>query len=278
MSFNSKIGIGSAQFGIPYGISNVKGKTTSEEVLKILNLAENLGIYTLDTAAAYGDAEDVLGKYNLSKFMVVSKFMPPENEQKISNQLFSCLTKLKTTSIYGFLAHRPLNLNNNPWQWDELKELRSEGLIRKIGFSLNEPSELDALLTKGIIPDLIQVPFNYFDRRFVGQMIKLKERGCEIHTRSSFLQGLFFADMKKLSTYFDEVKPIIKSMQESIAFLSGSLLRFVIEQPFIDKVIIGVENSNQLLVNLETIEQSSELPELINHVPEKILLPSKWPQ
>jgi len=274
---NSKIGIGSAQFGISYGISNFKGKTTSEEVRKILDLAEKSGIYTLDTAAAYGDAEDVLGRYNLSKFMVVSKFMPPENGQKIRNQLLSCLTKLKTTSIYGFLAHRPLNLNDNPWQWDELKELRSEGLIRKIGFSLNEPSELDALLSKGINPDLIQAPFNYFDRRFVRQLIQLKEKGCEIHTRSTFLQGLFFADMKKISTHFDEVKPIINALQESVAFLSGSLLRFVIEQPFIDKVIIGVENSNQLLVNLETVEQSSELPELTKHIPRKILIPSKWP-
>lgn len=278
MEFRSRLGIGTVQFGIPYGISNDIGKTSSEEVLKILILASNSGISTLDTAAAYGNAEDILGVYNLKKFKVVSKFMPPEKGQKIRHQLYTCLTKLKTSTIYGFLSHRPLNLNENPWQWDELKQLRSEGLIQKIGYSLNELSELDILLNNDFFPDLIQVPFNYFDRRFVERMIELKDKGCEIHTRSSFLQGLFFADMNQLSTYFDEVKPIIKSLQESIIFLSGSLLRFAIEQPFIDKVIIGVENCSQLLMNLETIGQSSKLPELITHIPEKILLPSKWPQ
>ena len=79
-------------------------------------------------------------------------------------------------------------------------------------------------------------------------------------------------------SYFNEVKPLIKSLQESIDFLSGSLLKFVIEQTFIDKVIIGVENCNQLLTNLETIGQSSILPKLVSHIPERILVPSQWPQ
>ena len=203
--------------------------------------------------------------------------MPPEVDT-ITSQLYKSLSRLKIKKIYGFLAHRPLNLYNNPSQWEELNNLKSSGVINKIGFSLNETSELDKLLDIGIIPDLIQAPFNYFDRRFNKQMAELKAKGCEIHARSVFLQGLFFANTNNLSSYFYEVTSIIRALQDSTPFLSGSLLKFVIEQPFIDKVIIGVENPNQLLMNLEFMDKSSTLPELFTHIPERILVPSKWPQ
>lgn len=278
MEFKSRLSIGTVQFGVHYGISNKNGQTTPEEVTKILNLALDQGIYSLDTATVYGNAEKVLGENNLEGFRIVSKFMPPSKEETIINQLYKSLEKLQVTTLYGFLAHRPLNVYENPWQWEELKELKSSGLIEKIGFSLNEPSELDTLLNKGFSPDLIQVPFNYFDHRFAKHLIDIKEKGCEVHVRSALLQGLFFADMNILSSFFDEVKPLIRSLQESITFLSGSLLRFVIEQPFIDKVVIGVENCSQLVMNLETIEKSSKLPELTKTISENILIPSKWPQ
>jgi len=278
MEFKSKLSIGTVQFGLNYGISNKHGQTTSDEVTKILNLALDQGIDMLDTAAAYGNAEKVLGENNLEGFRIVSKFMPPLKEEKIINQLYKSLENLRVNSLFGYLAHRPLNVVDNPGQWEELIKLRESGLIEKIGFSLNEPSELDELFNKDFIPDLIQVPFNYFDTRFEKKLIDIKKWRCEIHARSVFLQGLFFANMKVLPSFFDEVKPLIKSLQESITFLSGSLLRFALEQPLIDKVIIGLGNSSQLLLNIENIEKSTMLPKLTKTISESIIIPSKWPK
>jgi len=278
MEFKSRLSIGTVQFGVHYGISNKNGQTTPEEVTKILKVALDHGIYSLDTATAYGNAEKVLGENNLEIFRIVSKFMPPIKGETINNQLYKSLEKLHVNTLYGFLAHRPLNVFENPWQWAELKELKRSGLVEKIGFSLNDPSELDILLNKGFSPDLIQVPFNYLDRRFAKHLTDIKQKGCEVHVRSALLQGLFFADMNILSSYFDEVKPLIRSLQESINFLPGSLLHFVLEKPFIDKVVIGVENCSQLMMNLETIEKSSKLPELTKTISENILIPSRWPK
>ena len=67
-----KIGIGTAQFGLNYGVSNQQGKTSPLEVKNILNLALDHDIYVLDTAPAYGESEDVLGK-----------ILPPGNSLKI---------------------------------------------------------------------------------------------------------------------------------------------------------------------------------------------------
>ena len=279
MSLNHKIGLGSVQFGIPYGVSNNQGKTTSEEVTKILNYAHTSGITFIDTASAYGNAEEVLGFNDLNNFKIISKFMPQEGNYSTRLQLQTSLDKLKIDSLYGYLAHRPLSLVDNQKQWEELLVLKQEHKVKKIGFSLNEPKELDVLLNNGMMPDLIQVPYNYFDNRFKDILIDLKSKGCEIHTRSAFLQGLFFSDIQKLPSFFDEVKKSITALQINLSDnLSGALLKYVLSLDFVDVVIMGVENEKQLKSNLININTAHHLPPNDFNYSESILMPSNWPK
>jgi aryl-alcohol dehydrogenase-like predicted oxidoreductase len=274
----SCIGLGSVQFGSKYGISNIEGQTSQIEVLKILNLAKNYGIDLLDTASSYGNAEEILGQSKLNFFKIVSKFIPPDQGQTIKVQLDNSLKKLNLNSIYAYLAHRPMCIIDNPEYWVELNELKQMGLIKKIGYSLNTPSELDVLLEKNFTPDLIQVPYNYFDQRFEKHLIELSKNGCEIHTRSVFLQGLFFINPQKLSPFFDTIKPTLKNIQESTIELAGSLLNFVMDKSFIDYVIIGIENSKQLNHNMKSIKLGENLPVINDIINDRILMPSCWPK
>jgi aryl-alcohol dehydrogenase-like predicted oxidoreductase len=216
MNLNSKIGLGSVQFGLPYGVSNYHGQTSTKEVTSILSYAENSGITYIDTASAYGNAEKVLGSNNLNNFRIISKFMPDGKDNSISLQLNKSLSLLKIDSLYGYLSHRPISLISNQNQWEELLVLKQQNKIKKIGFSLNEPSEFDLLYQEGMIPDLVQVPYNYFDNRFISIIKALKKEGCEIHTRSTFLQGLFFTNVKKLPPFFDEIKNSITELQNNL--------------------------------------------------------------
>jgi aryl-alcohol dehydrogenase-like predicted oxidoreductase len=272
-----KLGIGTVQFGLPYGISNLNGQTPPEEVSKILDIARNNKINFIDTASAYGNAEMVLGQYNAREFNIISKYMPALGE-KISTQLYKSLNHLNVKYLYGYLAHRPSDILTNPEEWKELLQLKEEGLVKKIGFSLNEISELEKLLEKGFTPDLIQIPFNYFDNRFEKYAIFLKSIGCEIHARSVFLQGLFFVPTDTLSNYFNDIKPFIKSLQDSTKYLSGSLLKYVLEKQFIDKVIIGVDNAQYLTYNLDTLHLAEDLPSFEHNLSDKFLNPSSWPK
>lgn len=275
----NKIGLGTVQFGLPYGISNSKGQTKEDECTKILELAKFYGINTLDTASAYGNAEEVLGQNQIEKFNIISKFMPEQDFGRIEAQLLNSLEKLNVTSLYGYLAHRPLDLLINVNQWNKLKQLKQKGLIKKIGFSLNEPSELEKLLENKLVPDLIQVPFNYFDQRFKKQMILLKEQGCEIHTRSTFLQGLFFTDPSKLNSYFDCFKNEINRLQtEYKSDLPEVLLNFVLNKSYIDNIIIGVENSEQLKKNVEGKTDHAILTNYISNIDPTKLMPLNWPK
>ena len=279
MSLSHKVGLGSVQFGIPYGVSNNNGQTTSEEVTKILNYANKSGIAFIDTASAYGNAEEVLGFNDLNNFKIISKFMPQEENNSISFQLKTSLEKLNVDLLYGYLAHRPLRLLDNQKQWEELLVLKQENKIKKIGFSLNEPKELDLLLNKGMMPDLIQVPYNYFDNRFKDILIDLKSKGCEIHTRSTFLQGLFFSDIQKLPSFFDQVKKDINQLQINYKNnLSEVLLKYVLSLEFVDVVIMGVENEKQLKNNLTNINTTHRLSSNDFNFSDAVLIPSNWPK
>ena len=273
----TKLSIGTAQFGLNYGISNKQGKTSVEEVSKILNYAYSKGILDIDTAVAYGNSEQVLGMNDLFNFNIVSKFID-QSIDSLPKSLNNSCKNLRINTLYGYLFHRPLQLLDNPEIWDLLLKFKHVGKVKKIGFSFNNIEELEQLIDKGYFPDIIQCPYNYFDTRFENKMIELKSRGCEIHTRSTFLQGLFFMKPDELPSYFNSVKDIIQSLQIYKDNLPAMLLANSISKPFIDKVIIGVNNLTQLednIANLAALEDS--MPVLNSTIESSIIKPFMWP-
>lgn len=272
-----KIGLGTVQFGIDYGISNQTGITGIDEVKIILNLAREAGVDLIDTAYCYGKSQEVLGLAGIQGFKIVSKFLPESNGISLKEQLRMSLERLKTEKLYGLLAHSPLDVLENPQTWEYLMDLKKKRTVEKIGFSFNNPEEAEMVLEKGFVSDLIQVPFNYLDNRFRNIMIFLKEKGCEIHSRSAFLQGLFFMSADELPMFFEEIKPILNEIQKKGRVLPGLLLKYCLDQNFIDKVIIGVNNHKQLKENIQKVTSIEVLPELNQKIKSKILTPSEWP-
>lgn len=273
-----KLALGTVQFGLDYGISNSAGKTSECEVELILDYCRDNKIDTLDTAFGYGVSEQVLGKFDLQDFKIVSKFidfdatgLTPEQ------QLFKSFENLKVNKLYGYIAHRPLLVKKR--DWEALESLKALGKIKKIGFSFNQPEEINIVLNNGFIPDLVQAPFNYLDNRFNQQLKYLKENyQTEIHTRSAFLQGLFFMNPNNLHPFFEPLVPSLKEI-EHLPNKAGSLLRYALVQPFIDKVVVGVNERQQLVHNINEIRRA----DIIKYIkeatyPEDCLMPSNWPK
>ena len=72
--YKNQLCLGTAQFGLNYGITNKLGKVNSEEVKKIINLANKNKINFIDTAQNYGEAENVLGReVVLKNFKIITK-------------------------------------------------------------------------------------------------------------------------------------------------------------------------------------------------------------
>ena len=125
----------------------------------------------------------------------------------------------------------------------------------------------------------MQVPYNYFDTRFKHILIKLKANGCEIHTRSAFLQGLFFKDLAKLSPFFDVLKPKLYDLHEHYKeSLYGALLNYVVQQDFIDVVIMGIETAAQLENNMKSLDNAPKMESVDVAYSDELLMPLHWPK
>lgn len=279
----NRLALGTVQFGLDYGISNTIGKTSGDEVIKILNTASQFGINTIDTARAYGDSETVLGKNNITYFNIVSKFPKSvTTTQTLIESLNETLNHLKINSLYGYMAHDADSLLKNDYLWDELLSLKDKGIVKKIGYSLYDTEQLDALLSKKYLPQIVQVPYNFLDRRFENYFIELKALNCEIHTRSAFLQGLFFLNPSKLDPFFEPVKALLIELKNKLndnKSIASFLLRFVLKNKNVDKVVFGVTSNNELLDNVEQIVSGKKeiQIEFNNIIPNEILIPSFWP-
>src|SRR3989338_1375415 len=193
-----RLAIGTAQFGLHYGIANQGGQVTRSAAKAMLQLAAENGIDTLDTAIAYGESETCLGEVGTQGFKLVTKLPAvPDDCADVSGwvqeQVAASLARLGVNVVYGLLLHRPEQLLRSEGKalYHTLQNLKETGQVQKVGISIYAPSELE-VLTKQYCFDLVQAPFNLVDCRLhtSGWLKRLKDEGVEIHTRSAFLQGL----------------------------------------------------------------------------------------
>jgi len=283
---SSKLALGTAQFGLNYGINNSSGKIPKETAFEILKSALNNSIDTLDTAAAYGDSEDVIGSF-ISKtnnnFKIISKIISNTN---CIEGIESSLARLHINNIYGLLIHNFNDFKNNSILWEKLQKLKQKGKVSKIGFSFYNPYEFSEVLESGITPDIIQAPYNVFDQRFASCFEKCNEKGIEVHTRSVFLQGLVFKNPNELNLFFAPIKQNLTklteiSKEQKIA-INSLCLCFAYLNSNINKVIIGVDSLNNLSENIASLKEIQRVKDIYKDLTnlevkdEKMILPTKW--
>lgn len=283
-----KLALGTAQFGLDYGINNKRGKIPEKEVFKILNFAFQNGIDVLDTAYAYGDSEKVIGQFiqeNKTNFKIVSK-LPSDNIQNVENIFNTSLKRFHLDNIYGYLIHDFNAFVKEPEIWDILKQFKIQGKINKVGFSLYHPKEAEFLLEKNIQMDMVQVPFSIFDQRFSKIFPLLEEKRIEVHVRSIFLQGLIFKNPDVLKGDFAKIKDrllFLRVLSEEINIpLSAIFINFAVLNAFIDKVIIGIDSIENLKENIKALNYQNEVKNVYNKLlslkeeDENITLPINW--
>lgn len=227
----SCIALGTVQFGMNYGVSNKTGQVSVSEVEKILDFCRNNGINILDTAQGYGESEKVLSRFDLRSFKIVTKLI---GEARLEDSL----ENLKAEHIYALMFHRENECNDKTWKIYE--GYKDQGLVSKIGVSVYTPEILKKILERYPI-EIVQLPMNILDQRFVPYLSELKEKGIEIHVRSSFLQGLLLMD--SVPEYFNPIKDILSAIP--YPRLEHSL-NFVRKQK-IDNIVVGVTRLKDLV-------------------------------
>ena len=254
-----KIGLGTVQWGLDYGIANTHGIPSDEVLNSIFDLANKAGINMFDTATQYGEAEKRVGQFSNLEHKIVTKIGNFSTNKCLNQQLDNSFNHLQRQNIYGCLFHNVDELINNTDLWRELLVYKEEGRINKIGYSLYEPQELIDLLEAGLHPDIVQFPYSILDRKFEPYFDLLKNKGVEIHVRSVFLQGLYFKSVEELDHIYADLKQsleVIRKLGKENNFSPLEMtLCFVLQNEFIDYAVIGVETVDQLGEIVNTSKQ-----------------------
>lgn len=288
---NSKLILGTVQFGLDYGINNTTGKPSKENIKSILDSAYNSGIQLLDTAEAYADSQNRIGEYHnnsTNKFNVITKFSSTSDgfSLNIIERVYNNLMILDVDKLYCYMFHSFKDFNKYFEKYrKDLLILKRDGIINNIGVSLYSNDEFESVLEFDEIT-LIQLPFNLLDNNNKrGNILKkAKAKGIEIHTRSVFLQGLFFKNTSDLSIKIKPLRPYLNSLNDLCNKdykMNDLAINYVCNQKNIDKVLIGVDNVHQLESNILSEKKNIE-KELIKKIEAidvketKILNPSNW--
>lgn len=263
-----KLALGSVQFGLPYGISNHQGKTNLKEVEKILNLAKQHQIETIDTAAAYGDSEEVLGTLSVTEhFKLVTKIPALDKVKKgMSSLIEQRFIKLNTARLYGLMFHQASDLltSHGKKLYRQALEYKKQKKISKLGVSIYQTSELTTL-TAQLPIDMIQVPFNCLDQRFIApEIIQLiDDNNIEVHARSIFLQGLLLMPIYELADYFKPYQGALRRFDDMCKHLNCHPLTLALKvaqlSSHISKAVVGCCSAQQLTQILEHEQLAKQL-------------------
>lgn len=258
----SALGLGTAQLGLPYGVSNRSGRPSEAEAAAILECALEGGVLAIDTAPAYGGSEALLGRLLPAgcDARIVTKTPPLDGDEvtaaaceAVRESAQRSLERLRRDSLDGLLVHRgsELALSGGERLARCLVELRDAGVARALGASVYTREELDA--ARELLPlDLVQLPLNVFDQRFLrdGTLEELHTEGVEVHVRSVFLQGLLLMEPEELPAHLAAAELPLRRFHElrrerGLSPIEAALAP-VRELAGVDVVLVGANSAPEL--------------------------------
>ena len=286
-----KLILGTVQMGLEYGINNKEGQIRPENTFEILRTAHAAGVDTLDTAEVYGNAHQLIGAFhrqnsNMS-FKINTKLPATSTTNQYEEKINRYLDELGVNQIETLMFHSYSGFRANMVWLPFLEKMKSKKLFKYLGVSLYENSELAEIIHESSV-DVVQLPFNVLDN--LNQKGYLMEKACThqkmIHTRTAFLQGLFFVNRTSQGIGYELTNELgtIDSIASQYGISVESLaLGYCLSQPIIDKVLIGVDSVEQLEKNIRASEHP--IPEAAVHQINRInvekvdlLNPAKWPK
>ncbi len=267
----SEVALGTVELGMDYGFRGSEGFQRPErsDAVRLVRRAVDRGINLIDTAPAYGQAEEIVGEalagmadrpYVATKITISERGAPGERRQALMQSIESSLRALRVETLDLVQIHNA----TPPVLADEdslaaLERAKDRGKIRFLGASIyGEEAALLALQRPSMMT--VQAPFNLLDRQMEGRVFPAAaERGAGILVRSAFLRGVLTAQVRSLPPALDPLRQAAVRAMETAGIpperLAALALRFCISTPQVASVIIGVRSEEELEVNLAAVEE-----------------------
>jgi len=282
-----KLVLGGAQLGQNYGLK-IKKKIPFNEIKSISSLCKKKNVRHIDTALSYKNSHKTIGNTDLKNLKIITKLKLPQEKKNIENWLDvkfeKILLELKTKKIESVIIHdyRDIIGEKGKIFLSFLRNLKKKKIIKKIGISIYETKELD-LAWKIIKPDLVQVPINLVDQRFIQSKwpSKLKKYNIKIFARSCFLQGLLLSNFTNNKIISLKEKINLKKFEnwckkKKITKLKACL-HFVKGLKYVNFLVVGF-NSHQNLAEIIKIfnERQIKITKAFKSINKKLIDPRRW--
>ncbi len=291
--------LGTVQFGMNYGIKGQK-QPSVEQAVEMLDYATQNGISTIDTANAYGTAEDVVGSFLANKtiardkLFIISKFRPnllddvAENEyyRIMRENLENTLSRLGTDYLDSYLLHSARYVFSDEII-STLNRMKQDGLVKRVGVSVYEPEEAKKCIERPNV-DFMQLPYSIFDQRMekAGVFEAAKSDSIQIHSRSAFIQGLILMEEDEVPPFLAKAKPIVRKIsllceRHGLSRISLAM-NYVKQQRRISHLVFGVDNLAQLKEDINIFKEDisrdiiEDIAKEFTDIEADVVMPSLW--
>ncbi|MEM9175856.1 MAG: aldo/keto reductase [Myxococcota bacterium] len=299
-----RLALGSAQWGMPYGIANRQGKPEDAALDAMLARARAAGVRAIDTARAYGDSEARIGRAlrdapSSEGWRVITKLAPDvhapglgiaDGLERVSTSLAQSRAALGQDVLPVVLLHRFAHRHACGGKlWRTLLAEREAGRIGQLGVSAATPEEAWAALDDPDV-EVLQVASSLLDLRLVRQAFfpRARELGRTVYVRSLFLQGVAHLDPRTLPGFLAPAAEALGQIHDVAARIGVTpralFLGFARECLPGAHPVLGCESDAQLAELLEDWSDEridvAALAALLDALPTleaDVVDPSRWP-
>lgn len=261
--------LGTVQLGLDYGIANDAGKPSEEKSYSILRAALEGGVNTLDTARAYGDSEQVIGRFLktwegkmpniITKVPKMQGSTPKELEKFVTESVEKSMENLGVNKLSAVMLHGAKDPSIHGQACvDAVKALIDHGYTDRVGVSVYTADDIDNMLAYDLF-SVTQVPMSIFDQRLIvsGSVAKLAQRDYTVFVRSVFLQGLFFLDPNTMDDpiLLEHAAPRIRVLRQIAAgegmTVAQLAIAFMRDCAGVTSLVLGADTPEQVQSNME---------------------------
>ena len=260
----SKIGFG----GAPAGIKNylalhdpAKNEDT-KPIIEAIHKAVECGINFFDTAPAYGNGQgemiigEALHGIVPEKVYVATK-IGMNDKDNVRGSVEESLKRLKRDSIDLIQIHGEHILEEDAdfilrdgGMLDAMYQLKEEGLVKFIGFSSEDQDPPMHRMIQSNRFDVLQTCYNFIFQhpcdpiRKSGSLYEAKKLDMGTITMRSATSMIF-------QKWIQQVNP------DNTFDYTGALIQFVLSNPLVDVVLIGMRNPQELKLNMELLNDKA---------------------
>ena len=266
----SELALGTVELGLDYGIAAAGEvlRPTGEEAERLLHRALDLGINVIDTARAYGDAEELIGRALAGRrheFVLVTKTA----SDRVAESIAESLRLLRTGHVDVLMLH--CKAGEVPVRSQELEQVLERGQARFLGASV-----YGTIVPVGF--DCVQLAWNPLDRRAA----PLDYRGAGLMARSVLMRGALTHRHQHLPESLALVRRAIEQLEQFGIPLPELAYRYVLSQPRPLTALVGTGRLNELEACCECASRGPLAPEILNALArvecdEALLDLSRWP-